>query len=513
MNKKSRSDNTILNSLAGMVSQLGNVLLNFIVRMVFVRYLNEEYLGVNGLFSNILTVLSLAELGVGNAIIFNLYKPIAENNKQEIAGYMNLYRKAYICIGTTVFAVGMAISPFLDLLIKDTPDIPHLTIIYYLFLANTTCSYFFAYKKSMFTADQRDRVVSQYRFYYAILKSVLQCIVLIVTKNFIVYLIIQVLCTFLENCTVSIKADKCYPFLKKYKKEKISKEKLKTVVTNVKATMIYKIGGVLLDGTDNIILSMMIGVTLVGKLSNYTLIVTSITMVMQTIISSLTASIGNFIAKEDRSRHEDLLNNVTFISFVFYGFSFVCLASLMTPFVELAFGAKYVLNTSEVFVIALNFYIIGMMNSVWMFRSTMGLFVYGKYRPLVSAGINIVVSVLLAKQIGLLGVLLGTTISRFVTNVWFDPYIVYKYGLNKKPTKYYLKWMKYLIISIVTFFIVGFIFNFIGTGGIFIFVLKCVVSVSVVIIVFCLFCFKTSEFKVFINVAQSKIKSLKSKIK
>lgn len=512
MNKKSRADNTILNSLTGLIAQVANVLLNFVVRMVFVRCLNEEYLGVNGLFSNILTVLSLAELGVGSAIIFNLYKPIAQNDKQEIAGYMNLYRKAYACIGAVVFVIGVAISPFLNYLIKDTPDIPHLTIIYYLFLCNTVCSYFFAYKKSMFTADQRDRVVSRYRFYFAIVKSAAQCAVLVLTGNFILYLVIQVICTFLENCAVSVKADKNYPFLKEYKKQKISREKLQAVITNVKATMIYKIGGVLLDGTDNIILSVMIGVTSVGKLSNYTLIVTSVTMIMQTVISSLTASIGNFVAKEDKSKHEGLLNNVTFVSFIFYGFSFVCLATLMTPFVELVFGAKYALNNGEVFVIALNFYIIGMMNSVWMFRTTMGLFVHGKYRPLISAGINIVVSVILAKYLGLLGVLLGTTISRVVTNVWFDPYIVYKHGLGKNPARYYLKWAKYFIISVFTFGAVSLIFRIMPAGGIPAFTAKCFVAVCVIGIVFLVTTFKTKEFKFFVGVVEGKLKTIKSRI-
>lgn len=512
MNKKSRSDNTILNSLMGLITQAGNVLLNFVVRMVFVRFLNEEYLGVNGLFSNILTVLSLAELGVGSAIIFNLYKPIAENNKREIAGYMNLYRKAYACIGAVVLALGMVISPFLDFLIKDKPNIPHLTLIYYLFLLNTVCSYFFAYKKSMFTADQRDREVSKYRFYYSILKSIAQCVILVTTKNFILYLVIQILCTFLENCTVSIKADKNYPFLKEYKKEKINKQQLNVVITNVKATMIYKVGGVLLDGTDNIIISMMIGVVSVGKLSNYTLIVTSITMIMQTLINSLTASIGNFVAKEDSSRYEELLNNVTYISFLVFGFSFVCLASLMTPFVELTFGAKYTLSMLEVFVISLNFYIIGMMNAVWMFRTTMGLFVHGKYRPLISAGINIVISVLLAKQLGLLGVLLGTTISRTVTNVWFDPYIVYKHGLGKKPTKYYLKWALYLMISVLTFGIVYLVFNIMPSSTIIVFILKCLVAACVTIGVFLLLTFRTKEFKYFIDVLKAKMSSIKNKL-
>ena len=479
MNEKSRTTNSIRNSIIGAISQGCGIILNFVTRLFFVKYLNAEYLGVNGLFSNILTVLSLAELGVGTAIIYSLYKPVAEKEEKKIAALLNFYKTAYLIIGLFITVIGIALTPFLNLIIKDTPDIPELSVIYLLFLANTSCSYFFAYRRSIFSADQREYILSTYKLLFTILKAVGQCMVLILSKNFMLYLSIQIICTIAENLLVYYKSNKYYPFLKKYKKVKLSKKSITKIAIDIKSLMIYKIGSTALDGTDNIILSAFVGVVWVGKLSNYTLIVTSINMLATQVVSALTASIGNFIATEKKSRYEDLLFKVLFASFIIFGFSFVCLNCLLTPFVELVFGIQYCLGFAEVFVVSLNFYIFGMMNCVWTFRTTMGLFEHGKYRPIVSAIINIIVSIALAKEIGLLGVLVGTTITRVVTNVWFDPYVVYKYGIEEKPWKYYGKWMEYLSIALISIGLCEGIFRLIPSVSIYTFILRCIICVVV----------------------------------
>lgn len=475
MNEKSRLFNTIRNSAVGMLVQGSSILLNFLVRLVFVRYLSQEYLGVNGLFTNVLTVLSLAELGVGNAIIYSLYKPVAEKSEREIAALLYFYKKIYRIIGCVVISLGILLVPLIPYLIKNTNDIPDVTFIYLLFLANTSFSYFFAYKRSIFSADQRESVISENRLCFNIVRAILQCVVLITTKNFILYLLVQIACTFGENLFISVRADKAYPFIKKYKKERILKEKVLEIKQNVKSLMIYKVGSTVLDGTDNIILSATSGVASVGVLSNYTLIVNSVNQVLSQVMHSMTSSVGNFIAKESEKRYEELLNNITFVSFVFFGATFVCLNCLMNPFISLAFGEQYVLGHAEVFVISLNFYIYGMMNSIWTFRSTMGLFVYGKFRPLVSAVINVVVSIILANHIGMLGILLGTTITRITTNVWFDPYIVFKHGLHKSAKQYYISWVKYLIIALIAILFVNLSFGVLREINCDYFVVQCLV--------------------------------------
>lgn len=506
MNYQSRIKNTLRNSIYGIIAQGVLIFLNFITRTVFLRFLNTEYLGVNGLFSNVLSMLSLVELGVGTAIIYSMYKPIAENNKKEIAALMAFYKKAYHYIGVVITILGLLLVPFLDLIVKDN-DIKNLEIIYLLFLFNTSLTYFYAYKRSIISADQKEYILSKYRMYFSILKAFLQIITLFLTKNFIIYILVQIFSTFLENFFISYKADKMYPYLKEYKDEKVSLEKIARIKDDVKSLTIYKISGTMLDGTDNIIISSFLSVDLVGLLSNYTLIVSSINMLLSQVVSSVTASVGNFIVKEDRNRCEELLYNLTFVQFVFYGFSFVSLACLLNPFITLWVGKKYLFNLLIVFVIALNFFISGILSTIWTFRTTMGLFKYGKYRPIFTAILNLVVSVILAKNIGILGVLLGTTISRVFTNLWFDPYIVYKHGLHKKCYAYLQKLIIYIVVCIFDIILVNYIISFFGDGLAY-FLLSIMVTV-VVFFISCLFFYKTDEFKYLLAVAKRNFIKLK----
>ena len=422
------------------------ILLNFINRTVFIKCLSAEYLGVNGLFTNIITILSLAELGFGEAIVYSMYKPLAGHDDYKLKSLMDLYASIYKIIGCVVGVLGILVIPFLDVLIKDKPNIPNITIIYLLFLLNSVSSYFFTYKRSIIIADQRRYIYSKYQLVFALIKVAAQIIILYLTRNFIIYLLIQILCTLAENISISLCANKLYPFLKSKEKLKLAVEEKNTIFTNVKALIIYKIGSVALDGTGNLIISAFVGVISVGKLSNYTLIIGSVAMLLTQIVSSITASVGNFIAKEGEDRQIYLFNVVNFTHFILYSICSVCLLFLLTPFVSLWVGNAYVLDNTTTIIIVLNFYINGMMNPVWTFRGTMGLFVYGRYRPLISALINLVVSIFLAKLMGLPGVLLGTTITRLATNVWFDPLIIYKYGFKKSVFKYYIKYIAYFAI-------------------------------------------------------------------
>ena len=227
MNYQSRIINTLRNSIYGIIAQGVLIFLNFLTRTVFLKFLSTEYLGVNGLFSNVLSMLSLVELGIGTAIVYSMYKPIAENNKREISALMSFYKKAYHYIGIVVTILGLLLVPFLDLIVKNKNNIQNLEVIYLLFLFNTSLTYFYAYKRSIISADQKEYILSKYRMYFSFLKAFLQITVLFLTKNFIIYVFVQIFCTFLENFFISRKADKMYPYLKEYKNEKIAPERVK----------------------------------------------------------------------------------------------------------------------------------------------------------------------------------------------------------------------------------------------------------------------------------------------
>lgn len=501
MNDKGRIENVIKNSSWSLFVQITNILTGFIVRMFFIHYLGKVYLGVGGLFTNVLTVLSMAEMGIGSAIAYNMYKPIAEKDYIKIAQLMNFFKKAYITIGIFIGAIGLILTPFLSKIINGADEINNLTVIYWLYLFNTVFSYLLSYKKALFNADQRDRVLQVFRFAAHMVMSILQIIIIVVFRNFILYLSIQIMSTVLENIVVSFYADKCYPFLKKYKNETLSKEEKKTIFENIKSLFIYKLGGTALDGTDNIIISATDNVVSVGMLSNYTLITSSVQALITHVTKSMTGSVGNFIAKEKEERYEPLLNKVTFLNFILYGITFVGGVAVVNPTISLFFGKDYVLDYSVLFIHCLNIYILGMMNAVWIFRSTMGLFVHGKWRPLISAVINLVISIWLGNVMGLIGVLIGTTITRVVTNVWYDPLIVYKHGIKKKPYSYYIKWLIYLGVCLVDIFVINLFSNIINLTGIIAILVYGVLAVLIFIgSVYVLFS-KTSECKYLIKIA------------
>lgn len=466
MNSQGRIENSVKNSSLGLLAQVVHMVSSLIIRTVFIYYLNTEYLGVNGLFSNILTVLSLAELGFGSAITYNLYKPISENDKVQIAKLMNLYHDAYRVIGCVVAFLGLCLIPFLDYIIHGQSNIEQLTLIYGLFLLNTVLSYFFSYKRSVFNADQRQRVLSIINIIYLLIKSLFQILVLVRFKSFIIYLSVQVLCTVLENITASVYADRCYPFLKLYSTEKLSKQEQKHIFRDIRSMLIYKIGGVALNGTDNIIISAFDGLISVGVLSNYSIIVGGIQALITKTTGGLTGSIGNYIAKESKDNCEKLLLKVTFLNYLLYGMCFVGGMAVINPFITIWAGDKYVLGFWTVFVFCLNIYIEGTMTPVWTFRTTMGLFSHGRFLPLVAAGINIIVSILLARRMGLIGVLLGTTFSRFFAGIWPAPYIIYHYGLMKKAGSYYGKWFINLFIVCLDIWLISFLSDHLGLEGV-----------------------------------------------
>lgn len=486
MNNKSRVENSIRNSASGLMVQASNALMGLIVRTVFIHNLSSEYLGVNGLFSNILTMLSLAEMGIGGAITYSMYKPIATKDEKKIAQLMNMYRTAYRIVGAVVATLGVSLIPFLGIIIKDKPNIEHLTLIYLLYLSNTVLSYFFAYKRSIFSADQMERIINYFTLFFQVIRYSLQVLVIILFRNFIAYLAIQISCTVLENIALSRYADIKYPFLQKYRKEQLEKTEKSILFDNIKALFIYKIGSRALDGTDNIIISAFDGVISVGLLSNYALLTGALQAILSKISNSLTGSVGNYIAKENPESFEQLLENITFVHFILYGMLFVGGTGVLNPFVSIWAGEKYLLSESIVFVHCLNIYILGLMNSIWLFRSTMGLFVYGRWRPLISAIINVVVSIILAKQMGLIGVLLGTTITRITTNVWFDPYIVFKYGMKKSPIGYYLNWIKYLLVIVTDYGIIMFLKQKLllsGIGAVVLYGTMCIIIFAISVLI------------------------------
>jgi O-antigen/teichoic acid export membrane protein len=498
MKQRSRTENSIINSAMSIVTQVLTVVLNFAVKTVFIKMLNDEYLGVNGLFTNIITMLSLADLGIGIAIPYSLYKPLANKDEHKINVLMNFYKKVYTIIGIAVLLIGLSLTPFLGLIIKDIPkNVPHLSLIYILFVIHSASSYFFVYKKFLIDSDQKGYITSRIIFTFSTLLSIIQIILLVTTKNYILFLLSSIILVIIQNIYISSKANKLYPFIKNKTDEKLEKEDMEGIRKNVSSLFIYKVGTVIMNGTDNIIISKFIGLIIVGFYSNYVLIINSITTVLNQIFNAITSSIGNLVVTTNKKRSKEVYDNLNFANFWLYALFGVCIIVLINPFINIWIGKKYVMGFSIVFLLVLNFYVLGMQSVTNSFRNAYGLFWIAKYRPIIMVIINIVISVVLVQFIGIEGVLIGTLISRLLTTAWLDPYIVHKYGFEISPKSYYVDYLKYLVIFIAISIILNYFVSMITINNIFILILIAILVVISVNVILVLLFFKTSEFNYF----------------
>lgn len=498
-----RVKNSLKNIMSGLVGNLISTVTGFILRTAFISILGSTYLGVSGLFSNVLTILSFAELGIGQAIVFSLYKPIAENDQEKIASLMNLYSKVYRLLFFIVLLLGLVILPLLPYIIADIESIPYIRTIYVMYVANSAFSYLFSYRSTFITATQNNHIINIFNILSNILMSVAQIITLYLFENYFIYLSLQIGFGVLTNLVIYIYSNKKFPFLKTKNPKPLPKEELNNIKKNVGALVIYKIGTIALNSTDNIIISAFIGIKTVGYYSNYSLLSTSISGILSTIFGNLTASIGNLNASDTKEKKLFIFNVINLATFWFYSVCSICLFICMTPFIKVWIGEDYVLPVSVTAMMCANMYVGGMLFSSFNYRQTMGLFTKGKMRPIISAIINLIVSIVFAKIWGLAGVLLGTIVARLTTNAWFDPYLVFKYGLEESPKKYFIDY----IIKAAIFIFIGissvFLTNLIPDINILTVLCKAIVTFIFANLVIIITNYRKKEFKYLLDVLKN----------
>lgn len=450
LKEHSRTEFSILNSITGIGGYFLNALIGFICRMIFVRCLADDYLGINGLFTNILSMLSLAELGIGTSIAYALYKPIANKDNEKIASLMSFFKRAYMIIGFVVFGLGICVMPFLNLLIPETPSIKeNIYLLYFLFLFQTSISYFFSYRSTLLTASQRHYIVLGVSYAVTILQSILQIVFLLLTKNYLIYLFIAIIGGLGYNIIVSVIAKKKFPVIKTRGKP-LEKADKKGLIKNIKALTINKVAGVLVNNVDNIIITYFNGLATVGYASNYLLFTSTLGSLINSLFGGLTASVGNFNVTESDVRKVHLFDSLNLTNFWIFGWASIGIFVVSDDLIRLFYGDRFVLHWSIPLIIAVNFYMVGMQNAVWTFKSALGLFPYGQYLLFLTAALNLGLSIALGNLWGLFGIYLATAIARLFTNTWYDPYAVFKHGLHKSPKHYFVRYMKYLLILCAT---------------------------------------------------------------
>lgn len=445
-----RITNSIRNLLAAGLGQLIIAILSFVERKTFTVFLSQDYLGINGLYTSILTVLSIAELGIGTTIVFSLYKPLAENDTESVAAIMQLFKKIYLVIGSIILLAGLVCIPFLDKIIKSDLNLFELRAYFILFLLNSVSSYFFSYKTCLIEADQKKYIISLGNVIAQIIQYVLQMIVLAIWRNYYLYLTIVIVVNLIKYIYLSHRADCLYPILKEKKIYRLNSDIKSRIVKNIKAMFCHKIGGVVVGSTDTILISSMVSLAKMGIYSNYQMISSGLNYGLNMIFSSMTASIGNLCAVEDNDTIYKSFKQMNLATFIVYGICTSFLFVTFEPLIKLLFGESYMIGQLAVTFICVNLYISGMRVSVLTYRDVLGLFWEERYKPLAEALINLVASILLGKHFGLVGILLGTTISSVTTCCWVEPYILFKYGLKKPLLPYFIVYLSEAILLVIT---------------------------------------------------------------
>lgn len=510
MNDKSRTDNSIRNVISGIGSQVFILIITFLSRTLFIKILGAEYLGINGLYSNILTLLSLAELGIGNVMVFSLYKPIKDNDKETISKYINFYKSVYRIIAITILILGLSLVPFLDNIIESELDKTDLIIYYILFLLNTVFSYIATYKTTLIKADQKRYIESIAKTKFTIIQNIVQLICIWIFKNYYIYLIIQMSCTLFYNLYLQRKAQKMYPFIDKH--VVLEKERKKETLKNVKDTFLYKLGEVLLNSTDNLLISVMLGTIIVGYYSNYSMIISAISLIITTMATAISASVGNLNTQEDSKQNYKIFNVLVYLFNFITTVGMIGFFLVINDFIKVWIGDSYILSTDVVLAIAISFYISNSQSPIWMYREALGLFKEVKYTGLAAAIINLVLSIILGKIIGLAGILIATPISKLCTTSIFEPIIIFKKSFHMSTKKYFVTQIKYFCMMILALSISIFVCHFVQLENIFVkMILKGIISVVISVIICILLTRKTEEYKELKSRAMDKLKFIKVK--
>ncbi len=490
-----RTANSLRNIFFVWGGQFFLVFFQFLNRFVFARALNAEYLGASSLFTNILTILSLTELGFGTALSYSLYVPLALNNQAKIKSLMRLYRNVYRLIGFVIILAGFVLLPIYPHLISGNPNIPNLDLIFILYVLNSGISYFFSYKSTLLSCDQKQYIHSLIHYLSVYIMNLLQVIILLLTHNFVLYLIIQIAFTFIQNLIISLVTDRMYPFLKDKSVKPLEDVDKTQIRRNVGAIVFHKIGDRLTNSGITIFISWFINLTVTGIYSNYKMITDSVGMIIAQAFSAITGSVGNLEATETTEKIYDTFNGVFFLNFLLVAFCTICLVCLIQPFVALWVGDSFLMNMTFVVIFVCNFYVSCMRRSVLVFRDASASYYYDRYKPIIELIYSFVLAIFLIKRIGIVGVPLATLSCQLIISTWIESYVLHRHVMHKSMRRYVYR---YLLFSLITFIDSIIVYNLVGIvtiGGVGGFVLKLFFTVTGASVCLIITTFWMKEFK------------------
>ena len=429
-----RTSNSIKNIIVSVILGLVVIVANFVMQRYFVQTLGVQLLGLNSLFTNIISMLSVAELGFGSAVIFHLYKPLHENDMSSVSSLMRFYKLSYRSIAAIIAVAAIILAPFIPGIAGNPSVSVNIYIIYGLFVINCILSYLMSYKRSLLYADQKNYIINIIHLSAIVIFNIVKVIALISTKSFYLFVTISIVMTLAENILINRIVNKKYTLTASPKP--INKTIKKDIFKQIGGLFFHKIGAFVVMGTDNIIISVALGLQTLGLYSNYQLIQVAIQSLFSQISNAVRASIGNLLVDIGGKKSFTTFLRLQFanqvLSIISVSVFFVASRSL----VRMWLGERFVLDTWVVVALSLSLYITLVRSVFGNFKEAAGIFYEDRLAPVVESLVNIVASLALVCIIGLPGVFLGTAISSMILHCYSYPKFVFK-GLFHKSYKEY----------------------------------------------------------------------------
>ena len=441
----SRTVNVVKNTSATLVDKLMQIVIQFALRTAFIYILGNEYTGLSGLFTDVLHVLSLMEMGLDSSMIFSLYKPLAQNDTRRIRQLLQFYRTAFTIIGFVVMGAGIACVPFLRYIVKDVPNIKEdIRGIFLMYVATSACSYFLIYRAVLLRANQQSRIISKWNVIVYSVECVVEIVLLLIFKKYYAYLIVHFIAVIARNIIISHITTKKYPHFFDQKEEPMSKRERRTLFRDLACLTMYDVSGVVINSTDSVFISAFVGTVEVAIIGNFTMIITAVRSLVNQSVNAVKPSIGNLAATSSNEKQEQVFKTLNFLTFWIACICCTCLFVLLNPFVgDIWLNSSYVVSNAIIGVMVANFFIAVMVFPVEGFRTANGLFVQGWMRPLIMAALNIALDFFWGRKWGIMGIFVATTVSRLLTQVWFDPWLIFTRVFKTSVLAYYIKYVVY----------------------------------------------------------------------
>lgn len=451
------------NAITSLIFYIANCIFSFVSKTIFIQYLGIEYAGLNSLFTNVLGVLNIAELGLSTAVGYSLYKPLAENDTKTINEILKLYKYLYRIIAIFILIVGLIVTFFLQYMITSSISLMQIRIAFILYLLATVVSYLFTFLNVLPSADQKNYIVTKIQGIIRIIKNVIQLVAIIIFKNYYVWLILEISGNIIGYVYTNIVIKKKYGYYQESNELKFNEllKKYKEVIQKVRDLFFHKIGGLAVNQTDNIVISYFCTLTDVGIYGNYILVFNLVTGIFEQVFSSVTASFGNLIIKKDKKETFKIWKELHILVVFLTSICCYLFYKLINNFITVWVGQEYILAKTVVFCIALNVMFKIIKQPIDKFKEAFGIF-WDKQAPFIEAVINLIVSVVLAMKIGILGVVIGTVVSNIIITAIWKPYITFKYGFKEKFIEYIKLNIPLVGLSVISLFISNFIINYIN---------------------------------------------------